>query len=181
MQIVDKQNRPMFDTGSAHMKSYSQAILHELAGFINKVPNKISIAGHTDDAPYSRDDQYSNWELSADRANAARRALLGGGMASDKIARVVGLAASVPFDKSHPDAAFNRRISIVVMTKAAADAASAPELTRITNPAPAAPVNPVLPAAQKTAAAPGLKAATAAAVSVETAGATAAPRISAPS
>lgn len=180
VQIVDKQNRPMFDTGSAHMKSYSQAILHELAGFINKVPNKISIAGHTDDAPYSRDDQYSNWELSADRANAARRALLGGGMASDKIARVVGLAASVPFDKSHPDAAFNRRISIIVMTKVAADAASAPELTRITNPAPAAPVNPVLPAAQKIAAAPGLKAATAAAVSVETAGATAAPRISAP-
>lgn len=180
VQIVDKQNRPMFDTGSAHMKTYSQAILRELAGFINKVPNRISISGHTDDAPYSRDDQYSNWELSADRANAARRALLGGGMGSDKIARVVGLAESVPFDKARPDAAFNRRISIIVMTRAAADAASAPELTRIVDPAARNQVLPTAPAAQKAVAVPENKTATAAAVNVETAGATAALRISAP-
>ena len=128
IQIVDKQNRPMFDTGSNTLKNYTAAILRELSGFINQVPNRISISGHTDNAPYSRDDQYGNWELSADRANAARRALLAGGMSGDKIARVVGLAASVPFDKQHPDAPFNRRISIIVMTKAASDAALSPEV-----------------------------------------------------
>lgn len=127
IQIVDKLNRPMFDTASDHMKPYSEMILRELAGFVNKVPNKISISGHTDNTPYSRDDQYGNWELSADRANAARRALLAGGMAVDKVARVVGLADSVPFDKQHPDAPFNRRISLIVMNKEASDAASSPE------------------------------------------------------
>jgi chemotaxis protein MotB len=92
------------------------------------VPNPISISGHTDDAPYSSDHTYGNWELSADRANAARRALLEGGLQDSKIARVVGLAASVPFDKNNPGAAINRRISIVVMTQQAADAAKSPEL-----------------------------------------------------
>ena len=128
IQIVDKKNRPMFDTGSARLKDYTVDILHELSGFINRVPNPISISGHTDDAPYSSDHTYGNWELSADRANAARRALIEGGLQDSKIARVVGLAASVPFDKNHPSAAINRRISIVVMTQQAADAAKSPEL-----------------------------------------------------
>src|ERR1700754_4658480 len=124
IQIVDKQNRPMFDTGSGALKSYTVQILHELAGFVNQVPNPISISGHTDSAPYIRaDSSYGNWELSADRANAARRTLVEGGMQVDKVARVVGLAASVPFDKADPSAAINRRISIVVMTREAARAA----------------------------------------------------------
>jgi chemotaxis protein MotB len=127
IQIVDKQNRPMFDLGSARLKDYTVEILHELASFINQVPNPISISGHTDDAPYSSDRTYGNWELSADRANAARRALVEGGLQESKIARVVGLAASVPFDKSNPSAAINRRISIVVMTREAAEAAKSPE------------------------------------------------------
>lgn len=130
IQIVDKRNRPMFATGSARLKPYTVAILHELAGFINTVPNQISITGHTDDAPYSSDHSFSNWELSADRANAARRALVGGGMKGGKVARVIGLAATVPFDKANPHAAINRRISIVVMTRQAAKAALNPELSR---------------------------------------------------
>jgi chemotaxis protein MotB len=129
IQIVDKQNRPMFDTGSGALKTYTVQILHELAGFINQVPNQISISGHTDSAPYIRaDSQYGNWELSADRANAARRTLTEGGMQPEKVARVVGLAASVPFDKADPAAPINRRISIVVMTQQAARAALAPEV-----------------------------------------------------
>ncbi|MFK2854156.1 flagellar motor protein MotB [Dyella humi] len=139
IQIVDKQNRPMFDTGSATLEPYTVAILHELAGFIDQAPNKVSISGHTDDAPYSGESHYSNWELSADRANAARRALLGGGLMEDKIARVVGLAASVPFDKANPSNPINRRISIIMMTKQAQDAALLQEQ------ADAAPV-PSLPA-----------------------------------
>ncbi|MFK2900457.1 flagellar motor protein MotB [Dyella jejuensis] len=127
IQIVDKQNRPMFDTGSATLEPYTVAILHELAGFIGEAPNKVSISGHTDDAPYSGAASYSNWELSADRANAARRALLEGGLVEDKIARVVGLAASVPFDKADPGDPINRRISIIMMTKQAQDAALSQE------------------------------------------------------
>jgi chemotaxis protein MotB len=126
IQIVDKQNRPMFDTGSATLKSYTVSILHELSGFIDQAPNKISISGHTDDAQYATHD-YSNWELSADRANAARRALLESGLVEDKIARVVGLADSVPFDKANPGNPINRRISIILMTKQAQDAALSQE------------------------------------------------------
>jgi chemotaxis protein MotB len=127
IQIVDKQNRPMFDTGSATLKPYTVAILHELAGFIDQAPNKISITGHTDDAPYGSTHDYSNWELSADRANAARRALLDGGLVEEKIGRVVGLAESVPFDKANPSDPINRRISIIMMTKQAQDAALSQE------------------------------------------------------
>lgn len=130
IQIVDKLNRPMFDQGSAQLKPYTVKILHELAKFINRVPNKISIAGHTDDAPYSSDGHYSNWELSADRANAARRALVTGGLLASKMARVVGLAATVPIDKVHPGNPINRRISIIVMTKQAEDAALSQGLAR---------------------------------------------------
>ncbi len=125
IQIVDKQNRPMFDMGSAALKTYTRDILRELSQFINHVPNRISITGHTDITAYNAAHGYSNWELSADRANAARRALLDGGMADDKVTRVVGLSSSVLFDKTQPDNPINRRISIVVMTKAAEAAALA--------------------------------------------------------
>lgn len=149
IQIVDRQNRPMFDTGSGALKTYTVQILHELASFINQVPNPISISGHTDSAPYVRaDSAYGNWELSADRANAARRTLVDGGMTPDKVARVVGLAASVPFDKAHPDAASNRRISIVVMTHDAAKAALSPEVAG--NDADTAPPAPTMRSADRT-------------------------------
>jgi len=140
IQIVDKKNRPMFDLGSGALKPYTVQILHELAGFVNQVPNKISISGHTDNAPYIRaDSAYGNWELSADRANAARRTLTDGGMQPDKVARVVGLAASVPFDKADPSAAINRRISIVVMTNEAARAALSTEVADESKTLPAVP------------------------------------------
>lgn len=116
IQIVDQQNRPMFDMGSARLKDYTAGILHELAQFINQVPNHISITGHTDTTAYNNTRGYGNWELSADRANAARRALLEGGMGEDKVSRVVGLSSSVLFDKTNPQNPINRRISIVVMT-----------------------------------------------------------------
>lgn len=124
IQIVDKLNRPMFDSGSSAMKDYSSTLLHELAPFINDVPNRLSISGHTDETPYSGNARgYTNWELSADRANAARRALVDGGVADAKIARVVGLSSTVPFDRRDPRAPFNRRISIIVMNQHAEDVA----------------------------------------------------------
>ena len=147
IQIVDKQNRPMFDLGSAQLRPYTTTILQELAGFINRVPNRISLSGHTDDAPYN-DRRYSNWELSADRANAARRALLSGGLAEEKIARVVGLAASVPFDRANPADPVNRRISIIVMNKQAEAASFSQEAGPATATLPAVkPLASVAPVA----------------------------------
>ncbi len=118
IQIVDKQNRPMFDIGSSALKPYTVEILRELGTFIQTVPNRISISGHTDNAPYGNRAGYTNWELSADRANAARRTLIAGGLEENKVAVVVGLSSSVLFDKAHPEAPINRRISIVVMNQA---------------------------------------------------------------
>ncbi len=123
IQIVDAQNRPMFDVGSARLRDYTVAILKELAKYLATVSNRISISGHTDIRPYPGTGGYSNWELSADRANAARRALVAGGLPDEKIARVLGLASSVLFDKAQPDNPINRRISIVVMTKQAEEEA----------------------------------------------------------
>ena len=124
IQIVDKQNRPMFDIGSTSLKPYTAEILNELAKFIAEVPNRISISGHTDTTPYGKTNGYTNWELSADRANAARRALIAGGLNDDKVAVVVGLSSSVLFDKKNTQAPINRRISIVVMTEEAEAAAT---------------------------------------------------------
>lgn len=118
IQIVDEQNRPMFNVGSAVMQPYARQILAEIAKVLNDVPNTISLSGHTDATPYSGGERgYSNWELSADRANAARRELVAGGIAEGKILRVVGLASAVPFDKDNPYNPINRRISIIVMNK----------------------------------------------------------------
>lgn len=121
IQIIDRENRPMFDSASARPLEHADAILRELATLINKVPNRVSITGHTDARPLLRPD-YTNWELSADRANAARRALIAGGTDPEQIAQVVGLAASVPFNRENPEAALNRRISIIVMSQQADDA-----------------------------------------------------------
>jgi chemotaxis protein MotB len=121
IQIIDHERRSMFPLGSAVLEGFSSNILRELASIVTNVPNRLSISGHTDIRPYGRVN-YSNWELSADRANAARRALIAGGLPADKIGRVVGLAASTLLDPSAPDSAINRRISIVVMNKRTEDA-----------------------------------------------------------
>ena len=126
IQIVDKLARPMFDVGSASLKDYTVAILAEVGAFVDSVPNRISISGHTDTTAYGHDARYTNWELSTDRANAARRALVGGGLHEEKVALVVGLSSTVPFDRDHPQAPINRRISIVVMNRDA-DATSVTE------------------------------------------------------
>jgi chemotaxis protein MotB len=123
IQIVDDQNRPMFDSGSAVMKPYTRDILREIGKTLNDVPNRISLSGHTDSVAYSGGGRgYSNWELSSDRSNASRRELIAGGLEEGKLLRVVGLGSALPFDKEHPDAAINRRISIIVMNKKAEEA-----------------------------------------------------------
>ena len=118
IQIVDDQKRPMFDSGSAVLKPYMRDILREIGTALLDVENKISLDGHTDRSPYSNADRgYSNWELSADRANASRRELANAGMPEDKLARVVGMASSLLLEPNNPLSPGNRRISILVMTK----------------------------------------------------------------
>ncbi|MGO1500225.1 MAG: flagellar motor protein MotB [Marinobacter sp.] len=121
IQIVDRSGRPMFDSGKAELKYYSQEILFELAKTLGSVDNKLSITGHTDATPFRGRPGYTNWELSADRANTARRALVAGGVRAQQIARVVGLSDSVLFDKKEPNAPVNRRISIIVLNKKTVD------------------------------------------------------------
>jgi chemotaxis protein MotB len=117
IQIVDEQNRPMFALAKAELQPYTRDILDVLGLVLNEVPNKIGLSGHTDSTPYMSDAGYSNWELSADRANASRRELVRGGLADDKILRVVGLASAAHLDRADPFNPINRRISIIVMNK----------------------------------------------------------------
>lgn len=125
IQIVDHKNRPMFALARAELQPYTRDILQKLGGVLNGMPNKISLSGHTDATPYaSGENNYSNWELSADRANASRRQLIMGGMNEQKIMRVVGLSSAVLFDKNDPASPINRRISIIVMSNKAAEAVS---------------------------------------------------------
>ncbi|MDI1268715.1 MAG: flagellar motor protein MotB [Polaromonas sp.] len=120
IQIVDSSNRPMFDRSSAVVASYMRTILRELGPVLNEQPSKLTLSGHTDSTAYTQGDKsYSNWELSADRANASRRELLAGGMQDTKVLRVVGVSSSVHLNKDDPYAPVNRRISIVVLNRRA--------------------------------------------------------------
>ena len=118
IQIVDEQNRPMFASGSAQLQPYTRDILREIGKALNDLPNRIGISGHTDAQAFSGGEKgYSNWDLSADRANSARRELIAGGMQENHVLRVTGLSSAVLFDASNPLNPVNRRISIIVMNK----------------------------------------------------------------
>lgn len=120
IQILDTQNRPMFRTGKAVVEPYMRDILREIGPVLNEMPNKVSLSGHTDSSNYMNGERtYSNWELSADRANASRQELIAGGMQEGKVLRVLGLAATMPLDKNDSLAPVNRRISIVVLNQRA--------------------------------------------------------------
>jgi chemotaxis protein MotB len=118
IQIVDELNRPMFDLASDRLKPYTQDILREIGEVLNEMPYRLSLAGHTDAAQYAGGARgFSNWELSANRANASRREMVAGGLDDTKVLRVVGLSSSVLFDPNDPLNPVNRRISIVVLNK----------------------------------------------------------------
>ncbi|MBQ0929715.1 flagellar motor protein MotB [Ideonella sp. 4Y16] len=129
IQIVDDQNRPMFDSGSAVVKPYMRELLRAIGELLGEVPNLLTLEGHTDAQPFSGGERgYSNWELSADRANASRRELILGGLEERRVLRVQGLASSQLFDKDNPNAPTNRRISIIVMNREAEDRVFKPEV-----------------------------------------------------
>jgi chemotaxis protein MotB len=116
IQVIDDQGRPMFDAGSAHVKDYMRELMRSIGQLVDQADGQVVLSGHTDASPYSGGERgYSNWELSADRANASRRELLAGGLREDRVVRVLGLGSSVPFDGADPLSPLNRRITVLVL------------------------------------------------------------------
>ncbi|MDR2015956.1 MAG: flagellar motor protein MotB [Azoarcus sp.] len=123
IQVVDEKNRPMFDLSSDALRPYSRELLRAIGQALNGVDNRISLSGHTDSAQYAGGERgFSNWELSANRANAARRELIAGGLELNKVVRVVGLSDTVHLNSDDPLDPVNRRISIIVLNKKSEEA-----------------------------------------------------------
>lgn len=112
--ILDNNKRNMFERGSSRMNPFFQDLLLELAPIINKIDNRLMISGHTDSSGFQRSD-YGNWELSAARAQVARKTLLFGGLFEEKVLMVLGMADRVPRDPEHPESSANRRIEVMVL------------------------------------------------------------------
>jgi chemotaxis protein MotB len=116
VELVDQDRESMFPLGSAQPLDHTKKLLDQVAQIISGLPNKISITGHTDSTPFKNPASgYGNWELSTDRANASRRALVAAGIKEDRIDVVTGRADREPLLKDNPAASQNRRISIVVL------------------------------------------------------------------
>ncbi|AMD01822.1 flagellar motor protein MotB [Halomonas chromatireducens] len=116
IQLLDTEQRPMFNIGSDRVEPYMRNLLRTIAPLLNELPNYLSIGGHTDGLPFAGGYRgYSNWELSSDRANASRRELGAGGFDSDKLLRVSGFADRVPLPDTDPFDADNRRIELLVL------------------------------------------------------------------
>ena len=136
IQVQDKAAQVLFDSGSARLKPYTLTILKEIAQELGKLPNRVVIGGHTDNVPYPSQ-AYTNWELSAERANTARRVLQASGMQPGQIQRVTGYADSVPLEGKSPEDPQNRRISIVVLSEATVKQEAAHQKSKgIAAPAP---------------------------------------------
>ena len=121
IQVQDKAASVLFDSGSANVKPYTMTILKEIAAELGKLPNHISIGGHTDSAQYASK-AFTNWELSGERACAARRILESSGLRPGQVRKVTGYADTLPLEGKEPQDGQNRRISIVVLSSATAEA-----------------------------------------------------------
>ena len=141
IQLLDQEKISMFPSGSSSMNPRSQELLSKVAMAIKDLPNKLEISGHTDATPYAGTNNYSNWELSTDRANASRRVLVGAGIPVDRLKLVQGRADTDPFIQTDPFDPQNRRISIVLLREPKPAPAPAPvEEPRLESPPPTAPV-----------------------------------------
>jgi chemotaxis protein MotB len=118
IQLVDQDGRPMFQAGTAAPLPYAKRMLSAIGKVIDRLPNRISISGHTDGKAFTGPGGSTNWELSAARANVARAIMTAAGVASDRIYEVAGKAGSEPLLPEDPQASENRRISIVLMREA---------------------------------------------------------------
>ena len=114
IELVEGANSMFFESGSPIPTDSGRDLLSRLAEEIGKLPNKITIEGHTDSKPFNGKKDYSNWELSADRANAARRWVQEHGIRADQVTQVRGFADQSPRDTAHPDSPSNRRITLII-------------------------------------------------------------------
>jgi len=116
IQLIDQDKTEMFPLGSAELTEPGKKLMLLVSQVIKKMPNKIAITGNTDAKPYRGDNGYTNWELSVDRANASRRALITHGVPPERLSSVVGKADTQLFDRNEPFAPVNRRISFVLLS-----------------------------------------------------------------
>ena len=114
MQILDEDERPMFATGSARIVPQTRMLIEIVGETIRDMTQDLAISGHTDSLPFARQNDYGNWELSSDRANATRRALINAGLPAQRISRVSGLADTEPLFADRPEAPQNRRIGLLL-------------------------------------------------------------------
>jgi chemotaxis protein MotB len=126
IQLLDQEKISMFPTGSAAMNPRSKELLEKVAEVVKTLPNKIEISGHTDAQPYPGGHDYTNWELSSDRANASRRVLVAAGISPDRLDKIEGMADTDPFVKDDPFDPQNRRISIVLLRQPRPEAPATP-------------------------------------------------------
>ncbi|WP_375176188.1 flagellar motor protein MotB [Pseudooceanicola sp.] len=114
VQIVDQEGKSMFTRGSARVDTRTRDLIRIIGEAIVDMQNDIVITGHTDAVPFANSQGYSNWELSADRANATRRVLIDTGVSPARIKRISGLAATDLLNPADPEAAENRRINVLL-------------------------------------------------------------------
>jgi chemotaxis protein MotB len=114
IELIEGKNGTFFQSGSATLSTNGRELLAMLAGQLKSLPNHLLIEGHTDAQAYSRDSTYTNWELSADRANSARRLLQQDGVRQDQVSQVRGYADQMLHVKNDPYDPSNRRISLIV-------------------------------------------------------------------
>ena len=144
IQLLDQEKISMFPSGSASMNPRSRELLQKVAQAVSDLPNKLEISGHTDAAPYAGGANYTNWELSSDRANASRRVLVESGIDPSRLKTVEGKADTEPFVKENPLDPQNRRISIVLLRMT--QQPSADPNVRLGPPAELVPNEPTTPA-----------------------------------
>jgi chemotaxis protein MotB len=118
IQLVDQDKQPMFALGSAELVDSARKLIAVVTQVVQRLPNKITITGHTDAVPYPGGRRYTNWELSADRANSSRREFIADGLAEDRLGRIAGVADHDPLVPDEPTSPRNRRISIVLVREA---------------------------------------------------------------
>jgi len=146
VELLEGEKGTFFESGSSVPTEFGKDLLQTLGQEIGKLPNRVTMEGHTDSRPYVGQDGYTNWELSADRANAARRWMQEHGLRIDQVTQVRGFADQSLRDPAHPDDATNRRVTLIIQYQApdppAAPVVAAPSQKKGTVPTPAAPAHP---------------------------------------
>jgi chemotaxis protein MotB len=135
VELLEGAASTFFESANSQPTDFGKELLKFLAGEIGKLPNRITMEGHTDSVPFPGGAEYTNWELSTDRANAARRWMLQNGMREDQVTQIRGYADQSPRDGNSPDGGSNRRVTVVIMYQAVKPMAPPP----VPEPAAAVP------------------------------------------